>query len=226
MQLSKFESIFGLETAKLGGSMTIPDILVGLFMSLILAMFVYYIYKKTYSGVLYSKNFNVTLVFTSMIVTVIMMAISGNLALSLGLIGALSIIRFRTAIKDPKDVTFLFWAISIGLVNGVHLYRLSIISSLFIGIALMLFSKKITMNNPYLISFKFTKVNEHKIEMICKKYCSKYYVRNRTLGETEGDLTVEVRVKKKNQNVLLKELKSLEGVKKVMMFSHTGELSD
>lgn len=225
MQLPKFEDIFG-DTAQLGGSVTIPDILIGLFISLCLAMFIYYIYKKTYSGVLYSKSFNVTLVFTSMVVTVIMMAISGNLALSLGLVGALSIIRFRTAVKDPKDVTFLFWAISVGLVNGVHLYRLSIISSLFIGMVLVLFSKKIVINHPYLISLKFTKLEENKIEMICKKYCSKYYVRNRTLSDTEGDFTVEVLVKKKNQNILLKELKRLEGIKKVMMFSHTGELSD
>lgn len=226
MDLKKYEQIFGVESAKLGGNVTIPDIIIGLILSLILAMFIYYIYKKTYSGVLYSKNFNITLVFTSMVVTVIMMAISGSLALSLGLIGALSIIRFRTAIKDPKDVTFLFWAVSIGLVNGIHLYRLSIISSLFIGIVLVLFSKRIVMNHPYLISLKFTKLDEHKIEAVCKKYCSKYYVRNRTLGEGEGDFTVEVLIKKNNQAALLGELKKIEGVKKVMMFSHTGELSD
>ena len=226
MELAKYGDIFGIESAKLGGTVTIPEIFVGLLMSLVLAMLVYYVYKKTYSGVLYSKNFNITLVFTSMIVTVIMMAISGNLALSLGLIGALSIIRFRTAIKDPKDVTFLFWAVSIGLVNGVHLYRLSIISSLFIGTCLILFSKKMSINHPYLISLRFTKLDERKVELICKRYCSKYYVRNRTLSDDIGDFTVEVLVKKKNQNMLLKELKKLEGVKKVMMFSHTGELSD
>ncbi|MBL7147232.1 MAG: DUF4956 domain-containing protein [Nanoarchaeota archaeon] len=225
MQFSKFEEIFQ-DSAQLGGSITIPNILIGLLISLVLAMFIYYIYKKTYSGVLYSKNFNVTLVFTSMVVTVIMMAIGGNLALSLGLVGALSIIRFRTAVKDPKDVTFLFWAISIGLVNGVHLYRLSIISSLFIGAILILFAKRFTINHPYLISLRFTKLNEKKVELICRKYCNKYYVRNRTLSDTEGDFTIEVRVKKNNQNVLLKELKRLEGVKKVMMFTHTGELSD
>lgn len=226
MEISKYQQVLGIDTAKLGGNITVPEILTGLIMSFILALFVYYVYKKTYSGVLYSKNFNITLVFSSMIVTVIMMAISGNLALSLGLIGALSIIRFRTAIKDPKDVTFLFWAISIGLVNGVHLYRLSIISSTFIGLALILFSKKMRINHPYLITLKFKKLDERKVELICRKHCNKYYVRNRTLGDHEGDFTVEVLIKKKNQNMLLKELKKLEGVQKVMMFSHTGELSD
>ncbi len=227
MDFSKYQSILNADAMNLGGNITIPEILLGLIISLILSLFVYYIYKKTYSGVLYSKNFNVTLVFTSIIVTVIMTAISGNLALSLGLIGALSIIRFRTAIKDPKDVTFLFWSISIGLVNGVHLYRLSIVSTLFIGLVLLLFSKNIQINHPYLITLKFRKrINERKIEFLCKKYCSKFYVRNRTLGDLDGDITIEVLVRKKNQALLLSELKKLEGVGRVMMFSHTGELSD
>ncbi|MBM3200267.1 DUF4956 domain-containing protein [Candidatus Woesearchaeota archaeon] len=225
MQLEKYEKIFG-ETAKLGGNITVPETIVGLCISVILAMFIYYIYKKTYSGVLYSKNFNMTLVFTSLVVTVIMMAISGSLALSLGMVGALSIIRFRTAIKDPKDVTFLFWAITIGVANGVHLYRLSIISSLFIGALMVLFSKNIGISHPFLISLKFTKLDEQKVDAICKKYCKKYHVRNRTLSDDGGDFTVEVIVKKDNQSELLKELKKIEGVKKVMMFSHTGELSD
>src|SRR3989344_6299987 len=108
MDLAKFQSIFSADTANLGGAITIPEILASLILSFILAMFIFYIYKKTYSGTLYSKNFNITLVFTSLVVTVIMMAISRNLALSLGLIGALSIIRFRSAIKDPKDITFIF----------------------------------------------------------------------------------------------------------------------
>ena len=226
MQLTKFTEIFGIETAKIGGNVTIPEILIGLFMSLVLSLFIFYIYKKTYSGVLYSKNFNVTLVFTSMVVTVIMMAISGNLALSLGLIGALSIIRFRTAIKDPKDVTFLFWAISVGLVNGVHLYRLSLVSSLFIGGVLIIFSKRLTIDHPYLISLKFKKINEIEIERTCRKFCRKYYIRNRTLSNDEGDFTIEVIVPKRNQTKLLKELKEINGIEKVMMFSHTGELSE
>jgi uncharacterized membrane protein YhiD involved in acid resistance len=226
MELSKFSDIFGLENSNLGGNITTPGILAGLMLSLILALFIYYIYKITYSGVLYSRSFNITLVFTSMVVTIIMMAISGNLALSLGLIGALSIIRFRTAIKDPKDVTFLFWAISVGLINGVHLYRLSIVSTLFIGVVLVLFSRRIRINHPYLISLRFTKIDEEKVERVCKRLCNKYYVRNRTFGDGEGDFSIEVIVPKKHQSNLLKELKEIIGVKKVMMFSHIGELSE
>lgn len=226
MDIAKYTRILGIDTPQIGGNITIPEIFISLIMSVILALFIHYIYKKTYSGVLYSKNFNITLVFTSMVVTVIMMAISGSLALSLGLIGALSIIRFRTAIKDPKDVTFLFWAVAVGLVNGVHLYRLSIISTLFIGGLLVLFSKNVIAKHPYLISLKFTKLNENEVERICKKYCNKYYVRNRTLGDKGGDFVVEVLVNNKSQGRLLSELKGLNGIEKAMMFSHNGELSE
>ena len=226
MDLAKFQSIFSADTANLGGAITIPEILASLILSFILAMFIFYIYKKTYSGTLYSKNFNITLVFTSMVVTVIMMAIGKNLALSLGLIGALSIIRFRSAIKDPKDITFIFWAVSIGLVNGVHLYQLSIVSSLFIGLILILFSNRLVINHPYLITISFTKINEEEIDSVCNKYCRKHFIRNRTISDKEGDFTIEVLVKNKSQNILLQELKKVSGVKKVMMFSHTGELSE
>ena len=95
----------------LGTNINIGAMLLNLLVSFLLAGFVYLIYKKTYSGVMYNKNFSITLIMTALIVTGIMMTITGNLALSLGMVGALSIIRFRTAIKDPKDVTFLFWAV-------------------------------------------------------------------------------------------------------------------
>ena len=115
-------------TSKLqfGITLTAADIIISLTITFLTALFIYLIYKKTYSGVLYSHDFNITLIIVSMVVAVIMIGISRNLALSLGLIGALSIVRFRNAVKDPKDVTFLFWAISVGIVNGVQFYKLSI----------------------------------------------------------------------------------------------------
>ena len=115
----------------LGTNITIGAMALNLMVSFLLAGFIYLIYKKTYSGVMYNKNFSITLIMTALIVTGIMMTITGNLALSLGMVGALSIIRFRTAIKDPKDVTFLFWAVSIGIMNGVAFFQLSITLTIF-----------------------------------------------------------------------------------------------
>jgi len=113
-------------------SFSAVDILISLAITFTVSMFIFFVYKQTYSGVLYSKNFNITIVMTSLIVNMIMIGISGNIVLSLGMVGALSIVRFRTAVKDPKDTAFLFWAITVGIVNGVAFYELTLISSLFI----------------------------------------------------------------------------------------------
>lgn len=206
-------------------SLAYGDIVLALFVTLVLAMFIYFIYRKTFSGVLYSKNFNVTLVVVSLIVCVIMMGISRNLALSLGLIGALSIVRFRNAIKDPKDVAFLFWAISIGIINGVQFYKLSVTSTVFVGIVLVVLSRKIVINHPYLLILKYKdEIDEKNVIRVLDKYCSKRQVRNRTLTDEENELTIEIKIKDKNHAPLLQAIKKL--VKKVTMISYTGDLHE
>src|SRR3989338_520851 len=118
----------------IGTPLTPGDIIISLVFSFATGLFIFYVYKKTFSGVLYSKNFNIALIMSTMVASLVMMAIGGKLALSLGMVGALSIIRFRTPVKDSKDMTFLFWAITAGIVNGVRFYKMSIISSIMIGI--------------------------------------------------------------------------------------------
>ena len=147
-----------------GTPLTTADIISSILFSLATGLFIFYIYKKTYSGVLYSKNFNITLIMGGMVGSVIMMAIGGNLALSLGMVGALSIIRFRTPVKDPKDLAFLFWAITMGVVNGIRFYKLSIISTLMIGIAMLVLSKKLIISKPYVIILKYANADEKEIE--------------------------------------------------------------
>src|SRR3989344_7908129 len=170
-----------------GSILTTANIIAALTVTLLLTLFIFYIYKKTYTGVLYSRNFNITLILVGMITAVIMVGISGNIALALGMVGALSIVRFRAAIKDPKDIAFLFWAISIGIVNGAQFYKLSIIGSLFIGVVAYISSKKITMDHPYIIILKFSDdFNEERAYDIIKRYCSKYKIRNKTLTYDEN----------------------------------------
>lgn len=213
--------------ASSGTTLTIGNIVASLLVTFTLVMFIYYIYKKTYSGVLYSKNFNVTLVVVSLVVCVIMIGISRNLALSLGLIGALSIVRFRNAIKDSKDVAFLFWSISTGIINGVQFYRLSIIATLFIGAILVVLSKKIVLSHPYLLILKgkeLSESEEKKVFELLKKYCSKSQIRNRVMTERENELTIEVKIKDKDHQLVLNALKKLKEIEKVMMVSYTGDL--
>ena len=210
-----------------GTPLTTASIVTALFASFITGMFIYYIYKKTYSGVLYSKNFTVTLIMSTMVSSLIVMAIGGNLALSLGMIGALSIVRFRTPIKDPKDISYLFWAIAAGIVNGANFYELSVISSFIMGAVLIVLSKKIGFNNPYIAILKYSNASEEKINSALKKHCVKFQIRNNVLDESGiYEKTIETKIKEANVDKLLKELKDIDGVKKVMIFSHTGELSE
>ena len=227
MAIINFQDIFSPGLSSFGTSLTLSDIIVALLFSLATGLYIFYIYKKTYSGVLYSKNFNTAIVMATMVGTVIIMAIGSNLALSLGMVGALSIIRFRTPVKDAKDITFLFWAVSTGIVNGVRLYALSIISLLAIGAVLLAMSKKISMSNPYIIILKYTSIDQSKVTSALKIYCDKYEVRNTVLDELGvTERTIEARAKDKNIDALLKSLKEIKDVSKVMIFSHTGELSE
>jgi len=210
--------------ASTGATLTYSDIIVALLVTLVMSLSIFYVYKKTYSGVLYSKNFNVTLVVVSLVVCVIMMGISRNLALSLGLIGALSIVRFRNAIKDSKDVAFLFWSISIGIINGVQFYKLSITATIFIGIVIVMLCKKIVLNNPYLLILKGRDLDEGKVFLTLKKYCSRSQIRNRVLSDTENELTVEVKLKDKDHKAMLEAVKKVKGVESINMVSYEGDL--
>jgi len=118
-------------------------ILINLAAAFAIVMFIYFIYRVTFSGVLYSKNFNITLVIVSLVTTAAVIVISSNIVLALGMVGALSIVRFRMAVKDPKDVGFLFWAITNGIICGISAYSLAVISALFIGLVIFLLSKRI-----------------------------------------------------------------------------------
>jgi len=222
-----FEDALNQQAYGLGATITIGAILLNLLVSFVLALFIYYIYKKTYSGVMYNRNFSSTLVMTTLIVTGIMMTITGNLALSLGMVGALSIIRFRTAIKDPKDVTFLFWAVSIGIMNGVSYFQLSVTLTIFMGILMVLMSKRVpAMQMPYILMVKFGSVDEEKLENALKENCVRFKVRSTTLSDSQGEKTVEVRLKKGRESQVIREMKAIKGVKMVTLFTHEGELSD
>ena len=120
---------------------TTLNILINLSMSFFVGMFIFFIYKKTYQGVLYQRSFNISLVLASAVTAMIIMTISGNLILSLGMVGALSIVRFRTPVKDSMDLIFLFWAISAGIANGVGYYNISIVGSIMIAIFMLILTR-------------------------------------------------------------------------------------
>lgn len=195
-------------------------------MTLVMVLFVYIVYKKTYSGVLYSKNFNITLVVTSLVVTAIMIGISGNIVLSLGLVGALSIIRFRTAVKDPKDTAFLFWAITIGVINGVAYYELALIASIFIGAVITVFSKGRFTQESFVLVLQHVSGQFTEAQAVLNTHFPGWSVRTDANTGDHIEKVVEVGMTDVDREQALAQLRASTGVQKVILLSSKGEFSE
>lgn len=202
---------------------SITDILIALFLSFVLGLFIYYIYKKTYSGVMYSSGFGVSLITMTLVTTMIIIAISSNLILSLGMVGALSIVRFRSAVKEPMDIAYLFWAISAGIVLGAGMIPLAVFGSAFIGLILFLFSAKKTLERPYILIVDMTDENAEKEVMdIIKTSVQKYVLRSKTFLPGNYELTIEVRLNHA-ENDFLNKISNVSGVTNTILVSYNGE---
>lgn len=218
--------LFNFDKFVLGSSFGPLQILLSLSITFLMAMFIYFIYKRTYNGVLYSKNFNLTLVMTSLTVNAIIIGISGNIILSLGMVGALSIVRFRTAIKDPKDTAFIFWAITVGVVNGVGYYELSLIASLFIAGVIAFLSRTSSYEPSFMLILKYPDNLYSKIEKILKTEFLQYFIRS---DSRKGELTekvIEVKIKRDGQELALKAIRSIKGIESCVLLSSNGEFSE
>lgn len=146
-----FNDIFKSSFLENVNSVSILDMVIALVLAFALGMFIFLVYKKTFSGVMYSSSFGVTLVALTMITTLVILAVTSNVVLSLGMVGALSIVRFRTAIKEPLDIAFLFWSIAVGIVLAAGMIPLAVIGSVVIGIILLVFVNRKSHSNPYII---------------------------------------------------------------------------
>lgn len=146
-----FQDIFKSSFLENISSVTILDMVLALALAFGIGMFIFFIYKKTFSGVMYSSSFGVTLVALTMISTLVILAVTSNVVLSLGMVGALSIVRFRTAIKEPLDIAFLFWSIAVGIVLAAGMIPLAVFGSVVIGIVLLVFANKKSHLNPYIV---------------------------------------------------------------------------
>ena len=199
----------------------IVDILLSLVISLAIGLFIYWIYKKNFRGVVYSHNFNITLVLMTLITSIIIMTISTNVVLSLGMVGALSIVRFRTAIKDPLDVVYMFWAISAGIASGAKVYSVAIIGSLFIGIVLYFLLKQKSRNFTYLLVISYDQVSsDYEIKKELKK--TKYFVKSKIAKHNVTELTLELKLKIDNTS-FINTLSSIDGVKDVSLVHYNGD---
>jgi uncharacterized membrane protein YhiD involved in acid resistance len=221
--------LLALDKLLIDTSFTSLQILLSLSMTFMMAMFVYFVYKKTYNGALYSKNFNITLVISALSINAIIIGISGNLILSLGLVGALSIVRFRTAVKDPRDTAFMFWAITIGVVNGVAYYELSILASAFIAGVLFVLSRSASFEPTYMLILEYTDsatYNSITNVLSDNSLVKRYFVRSDTNKDTHTEKVVEVKFLANTQESVLQKIRALGDVSKCTLLASNGEFAE
>ena len=178
----------------LGSSLSLADILVALFSSLICALAIAFIYRTTYQGVMYQKSFAISIVLASLITTMIIMVISGNLILSLGMVGALSIVRFRAAVKDPLDIIFMFWSISVGIANGVANLKVSFTATLVIAVIILLLSKLPAIKPAKILIIKINPSKENELFNLFKSSKTKFKLKSRSQKESYLELIGEIRL--------------------------------
>lgn len=205
-------------------SISLVDSALALGLAFCIGLFIYAVYKKTFKGVMYSKSFSTSLIALTMITSLVILAVTSNVILSLGMVGALSIVRFRTAIKDPIDIAYLFWAIAVGIVLGAGLIPLAIFGSLFIGLILVIFTNKSNSDNPYIlvISCDDESVENNVLKIIGDKV-KKYVIKSKTVTGGKGvEFTIEIRLKSMETS-FVNEISREEGVGSAVMVSYNGD---
>ena len=218
-----FNDVFKSSFLENIGSVSILDMLIALVLAFGLGMFIFLVYKKTFSGVMYSSSFGVTLIALTMITTVVILAVTSNVVLSLGMVGALSIVRFRTAIKEPLDIAFLFWSIAVGIVLAAGMIPLAVIGSVVIGVILLVFVNKKTYLNPYIVVIQCENHDsEVQAREFLKKQVQKCVVKSKTVQKGSVELNLEIRMKEENTD-FVNILSEMEGVNSAVLVSYNGE---
>lgn len=202
---------------------SVLDVVLALGLSFVLGLFIFIIYKKTYSGVMYSDSFGVTLIAMAMITSLVIIAVSSNVVLSLGMVGALSIVRFRTAIKEPMDIAFLFWSIGVGIVLGAGLIPLAVIGSVLIGVIVVIFSTRKIGDIPYILVLHCQNAEaESKAKASVSVDAKKSVLKSKSVTSAGIELTYEVRLKKDDTDFINK-ISDLEGITNAVLVSYNGE---
>ncbi len=204
-------------------SVSILDMVVALVLAFGIGMFIFLVYKKTCQSVMYSSSFGTTLVALTMITTVVILAVTSNVVLSLGMVGALSIVRFRTAIKEPLDIAFLFWSIAVGIVLAAGMIPLAVIGSIVIGIILLVFVNKKSHCNPYIVVLSCTdSVAEKNAKAFLENQVQKCVVKSKTASKGQIELNLEIRMKNDNTD-FINALSEMDGISSAVLVSYNGE---
>lgn len=218
-----FNDIFKSSFLENVTSISLLDMGIALVLAFCLGLFIFMVYKKTFSGVMYASSFGVTLIALTMITTLVIMAVTSNVVLSLGMVGALSIVRFRTAIKEPLDIAFLFWSIAVGIVLAAGMIPLAVIGSVVIGIVLLVFANQKSHVNPYIVVIR---CSGHESEQAAKTYLDQQtercVVKSKTVQKGEVELNLEIRLKNDNTD-FINTLADMAGVHSAVLVSYNGD---
>ena len=218
-----FSDIFKSSFLENISSVSLLDMAIALILAFALGMFIFLVYKKTYQGVMYSSSFGTTLVALTMITTVVILAVTSNVVLSLGMVGALSIVRFRAAIKEPLDIAFLFWAIAVGIVLAAGLIPLAVIGSVLIGVFLLVFVNRRSHLNPYILVLSCAdSAAEAAAADFLRTRVQKSAVKSKTAAKGSVELNLEIRLKDDNTD-FVNALSDLPGVNSAVLVSYNGE---
>lgn len=218
-----FNDIFKSSFLDNVSSISILDMLLTIVLSFGIGLFIFLIYKKTYRGVMYSAGFGTTLTALTMITSIVILAVTSNVVLSLGMVGALSIVRFRAAIKDPLDIAFLFWAIGAGIILAAGMIPLAIVGSLCIGLILLIFVNQKSHTRPYMVVLNCV---NHDAEVKAKEFLAKNVTRtsikSKSAEKGAVEMNIEVRLKEDDTD-FINILSEMPGVNSAVIVSYNGD---
>ncbi len=218
-----FQDIFKSSFLENAASVSLFDMALALLLSFGLGMFIFLVYKKTFSGVMYSSSFGVTLVALTMITTLVILAVTSNVVLSLGMVGALSIVRFRTAIKEPLDIAFLFWAIAAGIVLAAGLIPLAVAGSVCVGAVLLALVNRKSHLDPYIMVLRCEGGESETAARSClERSVKRLVVKSKTVQAGEVELQLELRLLGEDTG-FVNTLASMEGIRSAALVSYNGD---
>ncbi len=218
-----FSDIFKSSFLENVTSVSLLDMALVLVLSFALGLFIFFVYKKTYAGVMFSSSFGVTLVALTMISTLVILAVTSNVVLSLGMVGALSIVRFRSAIKEPLDIAFLFWSIAAGIVLAAGMIPLAVMGSVLIGVILLIFANRKADVDPYIVVIRCSdRKSEEKALKFLDENTKRMVVKSKSVQKGCIEINAEVRLENDDTD-FVNDLADLPGVESAVLVSYNGD---
>ena len=218
-----FQDIFKSSFLENIAEISVLDMALTLALAFGIGLFIFFVYKKTYRGVMYSASFGVTLIALTMITSQVILAVTSNVVLSLGMVGALSIVRFRTAIKEPLDIAFLFWSIAVGIILAAGMIPLAVVGSVIIGVILLVFVNKKPHKSPYILVLSCT---DHEAETAAMNFITaqteRCVVKSKSARDGLAELNMELRLKDENTD-FINALSAMNGVGSAALVSYNGD---